>query len=185
VLSIIYTGDLLCKAESWCDCKLFMYIDDGNILVSGPLYGVVAAMIANRYQDCLQWLCGAGLSIESEKTKVIFYSCTKPCLDVHSQRPALIRIPAADGEELTVQSSDTIRYLGLYINHKLNWFQHITIMATCTCRMLKALQLLGNLIRGLDHSNWRLAYNAICLPVLTYSSPIWFNDQQKLIDTLQ
>jgi hypothetical protein len=49
VLSIIYTGDLLHKAESWCDSKLFMYIDDGNILASGPSYGVEAATIANRY----------------------------------------------------------------------------------------------------------------------------------------
>jgi Reverse transcriptase (RNA-dependent DNA polymerase) len=185
VLLIIYTGDLLHKAESWHDCKLFMYIDDSNILASGPLYRVVATTIANRYRDCLQWLCGTGLSIKSEKTEVIFYSHTKPCLDVHSQRPASIRIPAADREELTVQSSNTVRYLGLYINHKLNWFQHITIIAMHTCRTLKALQLLGNSIRGLDHGNWRLAYNAICLPVLTYSSLIWFNDQQKLTDTLQ
>jgi len=154
VLSIIYTGDLLRKAESWRDSKLFMYIDDGNILVSGPSYGVVAATIANRYRDCLQWLGRAGLSIESEKTEVIFYSRTKPRPDLHGQRPASIRIPAADGEELTVQSSDTIRYLGLYINHKLNWFQHITIMATRTRGTLKALQLLGNSIRGLDHGNW-------------------------------
>jgi hypothetical protein len=89
------------------------------------------------------------------------------------------------GKKLTIQSSNTVRYLRLYINHKLNWFQHITIMATRTCGMLKALQLLGNLIRGLNHGNWQLAYNTICLLVLTYGSPIWFNDQQKLMVTLQ
>jgi hypothetical protein len=49
VLSIIYIGNLLCKAESWHNSKLFIYINDGNILVLEPSYRVIAAMIANRY----------------------------------------------------------------------------------------------------------------------------------------
>ena len=47
------------------------------------------------------------------------------------------------------------------------------------------MKLLGNSVRGLDHGSWRLAYNAICLPVLTYGSPIWFKQQKQLSKTLQ
>jgi hypothetical protein len=97
----------------------------------------------------------------------------------------MITIPASDTGKLTIQCSDTVRYLGLFFNHKLDWTHHTNIMATRTHSTLKALQLLGNSIQGLDHGNWHLAYNAICLLVLTYGLPIWFNRQKKLTQTLQ
>ena len=54
---------------------------------------------------------------------------------------------------------------------------------------LKALQLLGNSVRGLDHANWKLAYNAICLPALTYGCQLWFTGKQvglvKKLQTVQ
>jgi hypothetical protein len=51
---------------------------------------------------------------------------------------------------------------------------------------LKALQLLGNSVRGLDQANWRLAYNAICLPVLTYGCQLWYRGKQvTLVRKLQ
>jgi hypothetical protein len=51
---------------------------------------------------------------------------------------------------------------------------------------LKALQLLGNSVRGLNQARWRLAYNAICLPVLTYGCQLWFKGKQvTLVKKLQ
>jgi hypothetical protein len=40
-------------------------------------------------------------------------------------------------------------------------------------------------VRGLDHGNWRWAYNAICIPALTYGAPVWYWEQKKHINTLQ
>ncbi len=52
--------------------------------------------------------------------------------------------------------------------------------------MLKVLQLLGNSVRGLDQARWRLAYNAICLPVLTYGCQLWYTGKQvTLVKKLQ
>jgi hypothetical protein len=39
---------------------------------------------------------------------------------------------------------------------------------------IKALQVLGNSIRGLSMANWRLVLNAVCLPVLSYGSQLWY-----------
>jgi hypothetical protein len=185
ILSIVYTADLLLKAETWPNTKMYMFIDDGNILVSGPSYRMVTNTLAENYRACLTWLRKVGLSIESEKTDVIFYSPAKPRPDSHGQRPASITIPSTDDINVTIQATDNVRYLGLYINHKLNWHQHVKIMATRARGSLKALQLLGNSIRGLNHGNWRLAYNAVCLLVLTYGSPVWYNGQKSLSDILQ
>ena len=58
-------------------------------------------------------------------------------------------------------------------------------MATWARSTLKFMKLLGNSVKGLDHGSWCLAYNTICLPVLTYSSSIWFKQQKHLSKTLQ
>jgi hypothetical protein len=59
------------------------------------------------------------------------------------------------------------------------------VVTTRTKSTIKALQLLGNSVRGLDFGNWRLAYNTICIPTLTYGAPIWFRGQLKHIKALQ
>jgi hypothetical protein len=37
----------------------------------------------------------------------------------------------------------------------------------------KSLHILGNSARGLNFGSWRLAYNTVCLPVLTYGLALW------------
>ncbi len=49
-------------------------IDDGNILAWGPSYHLVCTHLIAQYADCLAWLESMGLTIESKKTKAIFYS---------------------------------------------------------------------------------------------------------------
>ena len=59
-------------------------------------------------------------------------------------------------------------------------------MCNCTCASIKALQILGNSIRGLNFAQWRLAFNTIFLPVLTYGCQLWFTGKQKgLVKKLQ
>jgi len=92
VLSIIYTADLLSKAEKWTDAKMFMFIDDGNILALGPSYQIITKTLIARYSECLDWLHKVGLSIESEKTEVIFYSPHKPRPNIHCKAPKSLRL---------------------------------------------------------------------------------------------
>lgn len=39
---------------------------------------------------------------------------------------------------------------------------------------IQALKVLGNTIRGLSMANWRLALNAVCIPVLSYGCQLWY-----------
>jgi len=85
-----------------------------------------------------------------------------------------------------VMAVHRLKYLGFFIEHKFNWDHHVNTMCNWTRATIKALQLLGNLVRSLDFAQWRLAYNAICLPVLTYGCQLWYTGKQKgLVDKLQ
>ena len=68
-----------------------------------------------------------------------------------------------------------VHYLGFFINHKLDWAPHVDVVCNRACASLKALQVLGNSQRGLSTANWRLVFNAVCLPVLSYRCQLWAN----------
>ena len=72
-----------------------------------------------------------------------------------------------------------MRYLGFHIQHKLDWKQHVQIMANCTRASLWAVKILGNSIRGLHLADWRLLYHAIALPMLSYGSQLWWATPKK------
>ena len=70
--------------------------------------------------------------------------------------------------------SDCVRYLGFFIQRRLKWNTHVTIMCNRAKASALALKLLGNTIRGLSMANWRLVLNAVCLPVLSYGCQLWY-----------
>src|SRR6201996_4839746 len=74
-----------------------------------------------------------------------------------------------------VTPKPTVRYLGFFLNHKLDWTPHVDVMCNRARASLRALQILGNSHRGLSMANWRLVFNAVCLPVLSYGCQLWAN----------
>jgi hypothetical protein len=80
-----------------------------------------------------------------------------------------------------------MQYLGIYIDHHLDWSQHVEIMANRARSTIRGLSILGNSIRGLNFLNWRKVYNAIIIPSMTYGCPIWYmgKGQKSLIHCLQ
>ena len=50
---------------------------------------------------------------------------------------------------------------------------------------VKALQVLGNSIRGLNWTQWRTVFNAVILPILTYAAPVWYTGQAGLTRSLR
>lgn len=130
-----------------------MYVDDRNILAWGASYHLVRAHLIARYAKCLVWLVKAGLSIDGGKMEAIFYSLTRACLDTHGLRPSTIMVLTGEGSCTAINCSDNVRYLGLFINHKLLWHRHVKIMATRAHGTLKSMKLLSNSVRGLNHES--------------------------------
>jgi hypothetical protein len=60
-----------------------------------------------------------------------------------------------------------------FFSADLTWDRHVKIMCNRARALLKSLQILGNSVRGLDFASWRLAYDAVCLPVLSYGLALW------------
>jgi hypothetical protein len=186
VLSIIYTSPLLHKMRTWTESSLGMYIDDGVIFACGKNWEDIERAMTHGYTECVEWLTRAGLNVEPDKTELLFFrkkgKRVEPPTHIHLPIPAL-------GTRYRVAGTNTLRYLGFFFDTGLNWSHHVDVVCNRARASLKALQLLGNSVRGLDQAKWRLVYNAICLPVLTYGCQLWYRGKQiglvKKLQTVQ
>ncbi len=176
VLSTLYTHALLCMTRHLKWTSLNLYIDDGAILACGKEWADVESSLTAAYNSCASWLDRSGLKVEPDKTELIYFRRRHEKEDPPGQI-SLWRHPQHTHYKVT--AVHRLRYLGFFLDHKLQWEHHVNIICNCAWASIKALQLLGNSVRGLDFAQWRLAYNAICLPVLTYGCQLWYTGKQK------
>ena len=171
VLSIIYISPLLHKMKDWTNSSLGMYIDNGAIFACGHNWPSIINALREHYTTCVEWLTHSGLSVEPDKTKLIFFRRRGQ----RSAPPCYIHLPIpAVQMYYQVLAVNMLQYLGFFFDACLSWAYHIDVMCNRARASLKALQLLGNSVQGLDHTSWHLTYNGICLLVLTYGCQLWF-----------
>jgi hypothetical protein len=186
VFSITYTSSLLAKMKGWNNSSLGMYVDDSILFACVQEWGEVERLLRARYTICEEWLRRSGLAIKPDKTELLFFQ--KPYERNSVQAPSrLILLDPVTSSYYVVTLVENLRYLGFFINQRLKWEPHVRIMCNRARASIKALQVLGNSIRGLSMANWRLVLNAVCLPVLAYGSQIWFlsGASKTLVNMLQ
>ena len=183
VLSTIYTSALLYRMKNWNKASLGMYIDDGVIFACGQTWEQIESTMRDSYRECIEWLTRAGLNVEPDKSELIFFKKRRE----RDEPPKYIHLPNPTlNTYYRVHATNTLRYLGFFFDVSLNWSYHVEVACSRARATLKALQLLGNSVRGLDQASWRLAYNAICLPILTYGCQLWYRGKQvTLVKKLQ
>ena len=126
------------------------------------------------------------MAIKPDKTELIYFQ--KPGVAHPLPAPTQLFLPNPTlNTYYVVKLVEVIRYLGFFIQKRLKWDAHVNIMCNRAMASAKAMQLLGNTIRGLDMANWRIVLNAVCLPVLAYGLQLWFipGGSNKLINKLQ
>ena len=186
VLSIIYTSGLLHLMKDWNNSSLGMYVDDGTLFACADEWADVDKLLQARYTVCEDWLCRLGLSIEPDKTELIYFQKPGVVQTLPTLSQLILPNPALN-TYYVVKPVEVIRYLGFFIQRRLRWDAHVKIMCNRAMASAKAMQLLGNTIRGLDMANWCIVLNTVCLPILSYRLQLWLvpGGSNKLIQMLQ
>jgi hypothetical protein len=149
------------------DKRVFRY---GDIFARGNSRQRIEATMREGYSSCLEWLTRVGLNVEPDKTELFFFKKRRE----RSEPPQYIHLPLpAYNTSYRVPATNTLRYLGFF-DARLSWSNHVNVMCNRARASLKALKLLGNSIRELDQTRWRLVYNTVCLPVLTYGCQLLY-----------
>jgi hypothetical protein len=159
--------------RGWNNSSQGMYVDNRILFACADEWGDVERLLRARYTVCEEWLRRSGLAIEPDKMELLFFQ--KPYEHNAAVAPMQLILPdPATCSYYVVLPVENLRYLGFFINRQLKWEPHVQIMCNRARASIKALQVLGNSIRGLSMANWRLVLNAVCLPVLAYGSQLWY-----------
>src|SRR6266478_3773764 len=129
VLSVLYTHALLRITQETKWTALSMYIDDGAILACGKTWDKVESSLKKAYSSCALWLHRAGLKVEPDKTEVMYFRRRFEKEDP----PGNISLPHhPQHTSYEVKAVHCLRYLGFFIDHKLNWTHHVNTMCNRT-----------------------------------------------------
>ncbi|KAF5378148.1 hypothetical protein D9615_007630 [Tricholomella constricta] len=198
ILSIIYTAELQELMEQRrtqtprpdgprppripdnpTDTLLDMYIDDGTLRVSLATLDTNVKLLRSDFIFVLDWLIGVGLSTAPEKTDLMHHSWRRD----KGYSPN-IRLPTGPNTEVSIAAGDTIRILGVFLDRRLTFDQHVRILADRAGNAIRGSRMLANTVKGLSQVELRTLYRACTVPVLTYASPVWWSGKKTHINIL-
>jgi len=161
------------------------YVDDlGLLAISDSLEDNVATL-RKGLLVVTRKLRSIGMTIDTSKLEIQHFSRRRKDNVAPTLRITL------NGEAIAVTPTATMRWLGIYLDRKLTFRDHVRIMANRTSSVVNGLRCLANTVRGLSQSNLRLLYRTCAFPVLSYASVIWFREDKrqkgllKVMDTAQ
>ena len=176
VLSIIYASEVIEKLISHPSIPVApkAYIDDLGILaISSSLQDNVSTL-EKAFHHTVHSLAEIGMTIDPTKLELQHFS----------RRPTDSVLPAlhvdTDGSPITVTAPKTLRWLGFFLDKRLSFRMHVKIMANRASSVINGLRCLGNTVRGLSQSNFRVLYRTCALPIMTYGSPLWYRKGRRI-----
>jgi hypothetical protein len=72
-----------------------------------------------------------------------------------------------------LQQEDTIKYLGIIIDRRFNFSEHIEYIKGKCIKLIRALSKSAKINWGLRHDVLRIIYTAAILTILSNGAPVW------------
>jgi hypothetical protein len=112
----------------------------------------------------LKWLHTNSLDVDPSKYELIIVHKTCKCANLlGGEITEAWYLNSALGPN-TIKTTKSLKYLGIYINHCLQWTKHVEIMTNHGKSNIRGINILGNSIQGLDFLNWSKVFNALIIP---------------------
>src|SRR5215510_7297793 len=116
-----------------------------------------------------KWSAENKLNINDQKTKVVLISRRRKerkAIDIYLNNNRLEQV-------------DKIKYLGIIIDGKLKFKEHIKYITDRCTKLINALFKSARLNWGLKHEALKAIYSGAILPQLLYAAPVWVESIKK------
>ena len=170
-------NDLLNYTEKNDIGHLQAFADDLLSLITGPDTGTLRDITQKSLKTIEQWCKSRGLNISALKTKMVMFTWNK---NWTIKKPITIN-------NTTLTLSTSAKFLGITLDEKLNFKEHITnITKKATAALMQCRKAVGP-TWGLSSQTGKWIYTAIIRPILSDGSTIWAkalkiqSNQQKLV----
>ena len=142
--------------------NIIAYADDLLLLQTGRDMKVTIEQAEHHIKQITNWCNENGLTISEVKTQVICWT------DRAKDRPEHIKI-----NDKKIQLVTHTKYLGLVIDEKLSWDQHIENLTTTCKNMIFSCRAAIGKKWGLNPKKVSWIYQKIIEPKLTYGAVVW------------
>ena len=156
LLFLIYMNDLCHTSDFF---KYILFADDTSIFMSHKDPYALQLIANKELTKISEWLYMNKLSINTSKTNFMMFSNRN--IDVNN-----ITINLAGSK---IEHVSSLKFLGITIDHKLTWKDHINV--TCN-KISKNIGILYRL-KSLPTPILKMIYNAIIAPFFEYGLPVW------------
>ncbi len=167
LLFIIYINDL---PEISIIAKFILYADDANIFITGSSIREVYEKLKIVITALLNWVDANGLALNLKKTNYMIFSRTNVKLD----HDLII-------DNAIIKRKAEARFLGVIIDEKLKWSQHISTVKT---KMARYIGIMYKLKQFLPIQARLKIYHSLVQSHLNFCSLVWGFASKSHIESL-
>ena len=152
------------------------FADDIALAIDGQDPSSMVDIVQKLINKACDWGRGNNLNFNAAKTEAVFFTRKRK---VPKYKPIKV-----NGE--TVEYADGCKYLGVYLDSKLNWKKHIQLKINKCKTLLHLLKAMVGRKWGTNPQLVRWAFTGIVRPTLSYACHIWwkFCTQKSTISQL-
>ena len=169
LLFILYVNDI---GNVTKNCSVILFADDTNIFYTGHDMYELQTLISNELDNFHHWFSSNKLSLNIEKTNYVVFSNRR---NVNHDNCHISM------NSNYLQKADHVKFLGVYIDSKLSWINHIHFVATT---IAKGIGILSKLKHILPRNILRTLYLTLIYAHLTYCLAIWSGTCKKYLSKL-
>jgi len=165
---VLVIDELLCRLN---DQRYFTvgYSDDTTILLRGSDLGTLCEMMQLALNSVQRWCDQSKMGISPEKTQMMLFT--------HKYKPVGLKTVRLAG--IPFMLVNQVKYLGLYLDPKLLWNEHIRLKSVAAHRALWQCRQAVRNTWGLSPRVSKYLYESIIRPMLTYGCLFWTKDVVK------
>ena len=168
LLFLLYVNDF-CRINTSCNKLLFA--DDSTLYDSHRDFNTFLRHINRDLEQSSQWFLANGLAINIVKCEAM----------VFSRRLLYFPLSPVIFQEIPLSYNYSFKYLGLHIDFKLNWREHINKIQT---KLSRACGILYHIRNKLTRSISRTIYLSLAYPYLSYCNSLWASCSPSILQPL-
>jgi len=158
LLFIIYTNDL---PNCLLRCKAIIFADDTTVYTSSPDIKTLYKYANADLESLADWFQANKLSLNVGKTNYILFSQNKNLMSEN--------LNLMIGKEIIVQK-DSMKFLGLYVDSRLDWHEHINYIKNKLSSSLYAIRKVKHI---LNKNHLLTLYYSLTYPYMDYGNSLW------------
>ena len=167
ILFLLYINDLPQATNLFS----IMFADDSNVFTAGSSTAECIETLNKELVLLTSWIHSNKLSLNVDKSHLIVFSKAQ-----HAPTDSIVLL---DRKQLTQVHS--IKFLGVIIDDKLSWQQHVNYIRG---KLSRTIGILSRVRRTLNPSTLRNIYFAFTHPYLTYCLDVWGQCSAQLFQSI-